>query len=196
MLQLIFVLGVYSIPSRSNLKANTLPTGFWYVVLASSTPEYKKLIRDRVALYLKDPSDKTITSKAFDIQAMEKDPILLSFFSEVLRLKASVWSFRLVLEDAVLGSAGKEYFFPKGSTLWVPVTVVHRDEDVYKDPLAFKPDRFLKVEHEKIGKGDDVEKLTRKVLFNKRGKQTRMGHLPFGGGKSMVCSFGTNELIG
>ena len=117
---------------------------------------------------------------------MEKDPILLSFFSEVLRLKASVWSFRLVLEDAVLGSGGKEYFFPKGSTIWVPVTVVHRDEEVYKDPLAFQPDRFLKVEHEKTDHGD-VDKFTRKVLFNKRGKQTRMGHLPFGGGKSMVC---------
>jgi len=185
MLQLIFVLGVCSHSHLFNPKANTLPTGFWFVVIASSTPEYKKLIRDRVALYLKDPSDKTITSKAFDIQAMEKDPILLSFFAEVLRLKASVWSFRLVLEDAVLGSGGKEYFFPKGSTIWVPVTVVHRDEEVYKDPLAFQPDRFLKVEHEKTDHGD-VDKLTRKVLFNKRGKQTRMGHLPFGGGKSMV----------
>jgi cytochrome P450 len=156
------------------------------MVIAFSKPEYKKLIRDRVALYLKDPTSTTITSKAFDIQAMEKDPILLSFFHEVLRLKASVWSFRLVLEDAILGSGGKEYFFPKGSTLWVPVTIVHRDEEVYKDPLSFQPDRFLKVEHEINDDGKDVEKLTRKVLFSKRGKQTRMGHLPFGGGKSMV----------
>ena len=117
---------------------------------------------------------------------MEKDPILLSFFSEVLRLKASVWSFRLVLEDAVLGSGGKEYFFPKGSTLWVPVTIVHRDGEVYQEPLEFKPDRFLKVDHEVDQTGQDHEKLTRKVLFNKRGKATRMGHMPFGGGKSMV----------
>lgn len=174
MLQLIFVLG-----------ANTLPTGFWYVVLAFSKPEYTKMLRERVALYVKDPKDTKISAKAFDVLAMEKDPILLSFFSEVLRLKASVWSFRLVLEDAILGSGGKEYFFPKGSTLWVPVTVVHRDEEVYKDPLEFQPDRFLKVEQEKTPEGDE-ERLTRKVLFNKRGKPTRMGHLPFGGGKSMV----------
>ena len=119
---------------------------------------------------------------------MEKDPILLSFFSEVLRLKASVWSFRLVLEDAILGSGGKEYYFPKGSTIWVPVTNVHRDGEVYKEPLEFKPDRFLKVEHEVDEEGHDTEKLTRKVLFTKRGKQTRMGHLPFGGGKSMVLT--------
>jgi len=99
-----------------------------------------------------------------------------------------------VLEDAILGSGGKEYFFPKGSTLWVPVTIVHRDEEVYEEPLKFKPDRFLKIEHEKDENGKDVEKLTRKVLFNKRGKPTRMSHLPFGGGKSMV--FSPNFLSG
>jgi cytochrome P450 len=162
-----------------------LPTGFWYVVIAYSKPEYTQLLRERVALYLKDPKSTKITSAAFDVAAMEKDPILLSFFNEVLRMKASVWSFRLVLEDAILGSGGKEYFFPKGSSIWVPVTIVHRDGEVYKDPLEFKPERFVKVEHEKHGERD---RLVRKVLFNKRGKPTRMGHLPFGGGKSMVVT--------
>jgi cytochrome P450 len=144
------------------------------------------MIRERVALYVKDPTSRKITSQAFDVLAMEKDPILLSFFSEVLRLKASVWSFRLCLEDCTLGSVGKEYFFPKGSTLWVPVTVVHRDEDVYKDALEFEPERFVKVEHEHLPTGEDVDRPIRKVMFTKNGKATRMGHLPFGGGKSMV----------
>lgn len=135
-----------------------------------------------------DPTSKKITSKAFDINAMVQDPVLVSFFSEVLRLKASVWSFRLCLEDCVLGSGGKDYFFPKGSTLWVPITVLHRDDELYDHPLEFQPDRFLKVEHEKEANGTEHDKLTRKVLFNKRGKPTRMGHLPFGGGKSMVIS--------
>jgi len=175
MLQLIFVLG-----------ANTLPTGFWMAVIAASKPEYVKLIRERVALYLIDPISKKITSKAFDANAMVQDPILLSFFSEVLRIKASVWSFRLCLEDAMLGSGGKQYFFPKGSTIWVPITIVHRDTEVYEDPLEFKWDRFLKHEAETTETGKKVDKVTKKVLFNKRGKPTRMGHLPFGGGKSMV----------
>jgi cytochrome P450 len=111
---------------------------------------------------------------------------LTSFFSEVLRLKASVWSFRLVLEDAVVPAGGKKYFFPKSSTLWVPVPLVHRDEDVYKNALQFEPDRFLKVDKETDENGHVHEKLIKKVLFSKNGKQTRMSHLPFGGGKSMV----------
>lgn len=144
------------------------------------------MLRDRIVLYVKDPTSKKITSAAFDYQGLINDPVLTSFFSEVLRLKASVWGFRLCTEDAVLPVGGKEYFFKKGTTIWVPVPIVHRDEEIYKDPLDFEPYRFLKIDKEVNGQGQVQDKMSKKVLFTRKGKQTRMAHLPFGGGKSMV----------
>jgi cytochrome P450 len=185
MLQLIFALTVLCNLIKL-IQANTLPTSFWFTNIALSNPKYTKLLRDRIVLHLKDPSSKTITSDAFDYQGLTNDAVLTSFFSEVLRLKASVWSFRLVLEDAIIPACGKEYYFPKGSTLWIPVPLIHRDEDVYKNALQFEPDRFLKVDKETDENGHIHEKSIKKVLFSKNGKQTRMSHLPFGGGKSMV----------
>jgi cytochrome P450 len=163
-----------------------MPTAFWFTNIAFSDPKFTKLIRERVALYLKDPNSKAISSSVFDIDRLINDPVLTSFFSEVLRLKASVWSFRLCLEDVVLPVGGKEYFLPQGSAVWVPVALIHRDEDVYSDPLNFEPSRFLKVDKSVDEDGKVHEKVIKKVLFTKNGKQTRLSHLPFGGGKSMV----------
>ena len=92
----------------------------------------------------------------------------------------------MCIEDAILPVNGKEYFFKKGTTIWVPVPIVHRDEEIYKDPLTFEPYRFLKVDKEVDSNGEVHEKMTKRVLFAKSGKQTRLAHLPFGGGKSMV----------
>ena len=133
------------------------------------------MLRERIAIYVK--SDE-LSSASFDYHGLTNDPILTSFFSEVLRLKASVWGFRLCIEDAVLPVGGKEYFFKKGTTIWVPVPIVHRDEEIYEKPEEFEPHRFLKIEND--------GKMTKKVMFKKNGKQTRLAHLPFGGGKSMV----------
>jgi cytochrome P450 len=146
-------------------------------------------------MHLKDPSSKIITSSAFDTDKLINDPILTSFFSEVLRIKASVWSFRLCLEDVVLPVGGKEYFLPRGSPVWIPVTLIHRDEEVYSDPLHFEPSRFLKVDKSVDQDGQVQEKIIKKVLFNKNGKQTRLSHLPFGGGKSMVSTRHTNTNV-
>ena len=142
--------------------ANTLPTSFWYLSIALSDPRYTKMLRERIALYVK--SDE-LSSASFDYQGLTNDPILTSFFSEVLRLKASVWGFRLCIEDAILPVGGKEYFFKKGTTIWVPVPIVHRDEEIYEKPQEFEPNRFLKVED---------GKMTKKVMFKKNGKLTRL----------------------
>ncbi|RZC37671.1 p450 domain containing protein, partial [Asbolus verrucosus] len=43
-----------------------------------------------------------------------------------------------------------KYVLPKGSTLLIPVALIHRDPAIWKNPLVFDPDRFLPEEFEKI----------------------------------------------
>jgi cytochrome P450 len=60
-------------------------------------------------------------------------------FAETLRLYPALWGFtRRALEDIPLGP----YVIPKGSQVLASPYVVHRNPQVYTDPLRFDPDRW------------------------------------------------------
>jgi len=52
---------------------------------------------------------------------------------------------RLCTEDYKVPDT--ELIIEKGSNLMIPVMGYHRDEDIYENPLEFKPERFLKSPH-------------------------------------------------
>ncbi|RZB70358.1 p450 domain containing protein [Asbolus verrucosus] len=56
---------------------------------------------------------------------------------------------RCIDEDFVLDKC----VLPNGSSLIIPVALVHRDPSIWKNPLKFDPDRFLPEEFEKIPRG-------------------------------------------
>lgn len=46
-------------------------------------------------------------------------------------------------KDIVL--AGGKFTLPAGVALHMPITAVHHNKDVWEDPRAFNPERFLEV---------------------------------------------------
>ena len=54
---------------------------------------------------------------------------------------------RRIVQDLYLQDQGKEYFIPAGSPLQVHLQAIHRNPDIWPDPLKFDPSRFLQKDH-------------------------------------------------
>ncbi|MFK7986695.1 MAG: cytochrome P450 [Sandaracinaceae bacterium] len=86
---------------------------------------------------------------------MRSLPYTKAVFQEAMRLYPPAWIMaRAPVEDEVIDG----YFVPAGSRMFISPWVLHRNPDVWENPLAFDPRRFL-------GKPPD-----------------RFAYMPFGGG--------------
>jgi cytochrome P450 len=67
---------------------------------------------------------------------------------EATRLKAPVWGpNRFIPEDCELGG----YRIRKNTWIFVPSTPIHYDEELYPEPAAYRPERFLDKEPDRYG---------------------------------------------
>ncbi|TPX36561.1 hypothetical protein SmJEL517_g01212 [Synchytrium microbalum] len=66
-------------------------------------------------------------------------PYLNACINETLRLHGVTWVVRDLNRDVRFG----EFFFPKGTSVMVPLFVLMRDPDVWENADAFIPERFL-----------------------------------------------------
>lgn len=72
-------------------------------------------------------------------------PFLKAVVSEILRLFPASWSIarKNIEEDDLLGVK-----IPRGSNIWLSPYLMHRHRKYYKNPEAFRPERFLNGEME------------------------------------------------
>ncbi len=113
-----------------------------------------------------------------ELDAGESDAYLNACIQEVLRLRPVLAEAepRVVKQATEIG--GIEY--PPGVALVVSAYLVHRDPDIYPEPRAFRPERFLE--------GEDGD-----VRGRAPGKYT---WIPFGGGRTrcLGASFALTEM--
>jgi len=81
-------------------------------------------------------------------------PFIEAIVREVLRWNPAVRAGvpHATIADDVVQYQGKEYFIPKGSTIYVPPNVMEHDPVRYESPQVFRPERFL--DHEGQLKAD------------------------------------------
>ena len=76
----------------------------------------------------------------------ESSPITSAIFEETMRLAPPVWiAPRIATEDCVVDGID----IPKGAHVLVSQYVTHRNANYFKDPLAWKPSRWLNTNLEK-----------------------------------------------
>ncbi|XP_003221920.1 7-alpha-hydroxycholest-4-en-3-one 12-alpha-hydroxylase-like [Anolis carolinensis] len=154
-------------------QVNTGPAIFWILTYLLKHPEAMEAVRDEVDRALKGTGEEVKPGSPFikATLATIKTPLLDSAILETLRLRASPFMFRTVVQDTDIRMAdGREYLVRKGDALLLfPFLAIHMDPEIHPDPHAFKFDRFVSPNG------------TRKEFY-KDGKTLKHSILPFGAG--------------
>jgi cytochrome P450 len=167
---------------------------FWYVVYLITSDKYYQPILERIHSYVL-PNATLQSENLFDASALLSDPLLRACFQETLRLQSQNASVRIVQEDTNLPALGKEYRLRKGSWVFIPAPLIHKDPEIYENVKDFEPERFLSAdiesalvitsEHTAFQSNEKVEKKPEPKFF-KRGVPVKLYMMPFGGGDNLV----------
>ncbi|XP_020671410.2 7-alpha-hydroxycholest-4-en-3-one 12-alpha-hydroxylase-like [Pogona vitticeps] len=157
-------------------QANTGPATFWILLFLLKHPEAMKAVREEVEKALREAGQEVKPGGPFINVALDtiKTPLLDSTIEETLRLKASTFLFRTVMQEMGLTMFdGKEYLLRKGDQILLfPFLSLNMDPEIYPEPQKFKYDRFLNP--------DGTKKE-----FYKNGLKLKYYNMPFGAGPSM-----------
>jgi cytochrome P450 len=125
-----------------------------------------------------------------ELDAGESDAYLSACIQEILRLKPVLAEAepRVVKRPVEIGGV----HYPPGVALVVSAYLVHRDPDIYPQPLAFRPERFLEQPDARAGAAGS-EGRAAGAQGQPAGKYT---WIPFGGGRTrcLGASFATLEM--
>lgn len=172
---------------------STAPACFWLLYHLYSDPALLEECRTEVSALVEDDRQQQDLS-TIDITSVKgKCPVLLSTLQEVLRYRHISVSARVVLKDEQI--LDNKYQLKKGSTLMIPVAVIHSDPEAWGPTASvFNHRRFLPEEN--TGNGQEGI-VTRKGDQNKRAIPRRSAYRPFGGGH-VLCPgrhFATTEML-
>ncbi|EOA14850.1 hypothetical protein CARUB_v10028165mg [Capsella rubella] len=118
--------------------------------------------------------DKVVgTDKVVDESHISKLPYILAIMKETLRLHtiAPLLSPRCPSQTTVVGG----FTIPKDSKIFINVWAIHRNPNIWEDPLKFDPDRFLDRSYDFIGND--------------------FSYLPFGSGRRMCPGLAMGERV-
>ncbi|OTA89350.1 hypothetical protein M434DRAFT_373862 [Hypoxylon sp. CO27-5] len=100
--------------------------------------------------YAMQEVDEVIGKGPITVQHMQRLPYISAVLRETLRLDSPIPIFSVsVMEDTLLGG---KYPSEKGEFINVLLTKSHLDPTVFEDPLAFKPERMLDENFNKLRK--------------------------------------------
>ncbi|XP_064480651.1 cytochrome P450 3A6-like [Ornithodoros turicata] len=104
-------------------------------------PEVQEKIREELFSVIGNEGE-------IDYSTTQKLTYLNCVISECLRLYPPIFSF--ITREAVVDKQYGKLRIPTGTTVMISVDHVHRDPNVWEDPLKFDPDRFLPENKSKI----------------------------------------------
>jgi cytochrome P450 len=115
-------------------QGNTIPGTFWLLVHVVGNPSIR-------AKAEKEAREKFVPGGTFDTSEL---PYITACVRETLRLKVANITHRSMTKDVdVKLSTGETYRIPEGQTVTTASYLQHYNPDIYKNPLEFRPERWL-----------------------------------------------------
>ena|ERR1700737_1399931 len=143
---------------------------FWLVAFITLLGSQRSLVLDQIAQHvIQEQSTKESTS--FNVSKLLQDPLLAAAISETLRLKVDSLSVREVEENTTITINETPYVLAKGSMIFLTMSLVHKDPEIFDNPQEFQLERFLNMDSK---------------VFTKKGVPVRNPLFPWGGGQFMV----------
>lgn len=170
---------------------NTVPAGFWaFFELMANKDAFNAVKREVSNIYERkenpeydegDNNSKYSTRNYLTLEELEEMECLDSVISETLRLRSTnkMLRVRYATEDfrvklsLPVSKELHEFDVKKGTYFVSCPTLMHRDPDIFEDPLTFKWDRFMK--------GPDGKS----PVFTKNGRRIHRPVDAFGGGATL-----------
>ncbi|KIV81137.1 hypothetical protein PV11_08581 [Exophiala sideris] len=106
-----------------------------------SSPEVLRTLRDDLENAIPEPSERV------EINILEKLPYLTAIIQEGLRLAFGVSTRlqRVCPDETLTFDDGKtQWHIPPGTPVGMSCALVHLNPDIFPDPLAFNPDRWIR----------------------------------------------------
>lgn len=122
----------------------TAVTLTWCFYLLSKNPEVEKKVIEEMEQVLgpspKNNQEKSEEEPEIDWENLKKLKYLKAVLYETLRLypPVPVDGYTALKDDVLPGG----YFIPKGTNVLYSSWSLHRDPDLFEEPLSFKPERF------------------------------------------------------
>ena len=119
------------------LLVNTVPAVSWALLAIYSNPTLLSQVRETLSPCLQAQS----SSSGIDMETILKEcPLLSSLVQEILRLRSTNASGRVVMADTVLDN---KYLLKKDSMLLIPSAELHNNDSVFASPQTLSPERFM-----------------------------------------------------
>lgn len=121
---------------------NITPTTFWTIWHVYSDFSVLESLRAEVLQALSTTVNENGTFSSLNVSKLMTDcPLLISTFQEVLRVRSTNASVRLVMKDTMLDN---RYLLKKGTLIHMPSQVIHSDESVWGHKAReFQAQRFI-----------------------------------------------------
>lgn len=133
------------------LLVNTAPATFWTLFLVLSNPTLFLDLRQKLDSFIRPSSSDDYTQGSKErhqtlhvnmAQVLRECPLLKSLMDEVLRVRSTNASGRMVMRDTMLNN---QYLLRANSTVLIPSASVHNDASVWGATVRqFDPFRFVK----------------------------------------------------
>ncbi|WOJ91896.1 cytochrome P450 [Congregibacter variabilis] len=126
--ELIDQLGVFFLAGHET----TASVLTWLFFICAQRPEIVANMREEI--------DRVVGTSTIGFEHMRQLPLLKAVFREALRLYPPITFMpRVAMQDATVGPRK----LPKGALVMISPWTLHRHQDYWEDPHAFKPERFL-----------------------------------------------------
>lgn len=131
------------------LLVNTAPATFWTLFFVLSNRALLTDLRQQLESFVRQNSKESHRTLHINMTQIFKGcPLLKSVMEEVLRVRSTNASGRMVMRDTVLNNM---YFLRVGSTVLIPSVSVHNDTSIWGATVKqFDPYRFLQDENSQI----------------------------------------------
>ena len=153
----------------------------WFVVELACLRDRRREVEEQIQRHVLPEQDDTRLSP-FDLETLVNSPFLNSAFSETLRLRSVGISLRSMARDSKITVNGQTYNLEKGSLVFIPMPVLHKDPELHANPNDYQIDRFLKMHSKNV----DTNASENGVVFQKNGAVVHTPITPYGGGIHMV----------
>lgn len=130
--------GRFEITTCIALLVNTVVTAFWTIAHVFSDPVLLQNIRQELICCL-DTQDSNVDLNLRKLR--DNCPLLSATFKEVLRMRGSTLSPRIIMKDTMLDN---QYLLKKDGVVQIPSILIHKDPEIWgANAGEFLPRRFL-----------------------------------------------------